>query len=142
MRNTKVDWIALVLVTIAVVVGVTMKLFANRGADMSQAQLMEHIERKSGLCILDVRSAQEYGSGHLPGAINIGHKEIPARLDELEPYKDKDVVVYCERGVRAKMARKTLTKAGFSHVFHLAGDMAGWRDAGLATETPDGTESE
>lgn len=117
-----------------------MRLFANRGADMSQTQLLEHMERRSEICILDVRSAEEYSSGHVPGAVNIGHKEISARLHELEPYLDKDIVIYCELGVRARMAQKTLTKAGFLRLFHLAGDMAGWRDAGLVTEGPsDGT---
>jgi rhodanese-related sulfurtransferase len=92
------------------------------------------MEQKSDICILDVRTAREYSLGHIPGAINIGHRDISTRLDEIRSYADKDVVVYCELGVRARMAQTTLTKAGLLHVYHLTGDMAGWRDAGLATE--------
>jgi rhodanese-related sulfurtransferase len=137
MRNISVGWIVLIIVAIVLVVGVAMKLYTSRGAELSQAQLLEHIGKESDVCILDVRSAREYNSGHVPGAINISHKEVSARLNELEPYRDKDIVVYCELGVRARMAQKTLTKAGYLHVLHLAGDMAGWRKAGLTMETPE-----
>ncbi len=129
-------WIALVIIAVVVVAGVAFKLYVKRGADISQAQLQEWIEQRSDICILDVRTPREYNSGHVPGAINIGHKEISGRLDELKPYMDKDVVVYCELGVRARMAQTTLTKAGFLNVYHLTGDMAGWRNAGLSMETP------
>ena len=80
-------------------------------------------EQKSDLCILDVRSAREYNSGHVPGAINIGHTEISAHLERFRPYANIDVVVYCERGVRARMAQSTLIQAGFTNVYHLTGDM-------------------
>ena len=129
-------WAVFIVSAVLIVAGVAIRLYVNRGADLSQAQLLEHIENKSDVCILDVRSAREYHSAHVPGAINIGQKEIFARLDELEPYRDKDVVVYCELGVRARMARKALTRAGFLRVYHLAGDMAGWRDAGLRMDKP------
>ncbi len=128
-------WAVLVIVTVLVVAGLAVKLYVKQGPDISQAQLQEWIEQKSDVCILDVRTACEYNSGHVPGAINIGHKEISGRLDELKPYTDKDVVVYCELGVRARMAQKTLTNAGFARVYHLTGDMAGWRNAGLSMET-------
>lgn len=136
MGKTRMELVAFVVAIVAVIAGVAIKLYLNRGADMSQAQLLEHIENNSDLCILDVRSAREYASGHVPGAINIGHTEVASRLAELDSFKDKDVVVYCELGVRARKAQNVLTKAGFRHVYHLSGDMAGWRDAGLATEMP------
>jgi rhodanese-related sulfurtransferase len=136
MRNVRMGWIIAVIIAVVVFAGVAVKFYVKRGADISQAQLQEWIEQKSDICILDVRTAREYNSGHIPGAINIGHKEISTRLDELKPYVDKDVVVYCELGVRARMAQTTLTKVGFPRVYHLTGDMAAWRNAGLSMETP------
>ncbi len=129
-------WIVLIIVAAVVVAGVVIKLCVNSGDDTSQEQLLERIEKGSDICIIDVRSAREYDSGHVPGATNIGHKAIAAHLDTLAPYKDKDVVVYCELGVRARMAQKTLSKAGFLHVYHLAGDMDRWRTAGLSMDKP------
>jgi rhodanese-related sulfurtransferase len=87
--------------------------------------------------ILDVRSPREYSSGHIPGATNINHTELSNHLEKLRGYEDKDVVVYCERGVRAQKAQKILKTAGFSHVYHLKGDMGNWRRRRLPTETGD-----
>ena len=127
-------WTVSIILAAVVVAVVAVKLYLKRGPDVSQSQLLERMEQKSDTCILDVRTVREYSSGHIPGAINIGHRDISTRLDEIRSYADKDVVVYCELGVRARMAQTTLTKAGFLHVYHLIADMAGWRDAGLATE--------
>jgi phage shock protein E len=133
------EWVVVIVIGVVVVGGIAFKLSLSRkgGADISQAQLKEWMQQKSDLCILDVRSPREYNSGYVPGAINIGHTEISAHLDELVPYKNKDVVVYCERGVRARIAQKALVKAGFTNVYHLTGDMGAWRQAGLSTDTPD-----
>ena len=129
-------WEVLTIIVVLVLSGLAVKLYVSRGAKISQSQLLERMEQKSGVCILDVRTAREVNSGHIPGAINVSHREISANLDKLKPYVDEDVVVYCELGVRARMAQRALARAGFLHVYHLAGDMAAWRNAGLAMETP------
>ena len=85
--------------------------------------------------MLDVRSAREYRSGHIPGALHIPHSVVAGHLDELEAYRGRDIVVYCEAGVRARIAQNTLAKAGFERVYHLVGDMAAWRRESHAIET-------
>lgn len=132
------EWVVVIVVGIAVAAGIAVKMYLSRkgGNDISQAQLQEWMEQKSELCILDVRSIREFNSGHVPGAVNIGHTEISAHLNELASYKNKDVVVYCEKGVRARIAQNALMKAGFTSVYHLTGDMGAWRQAGLPTDTP------
>lgn len=84
--------------------------------------------------IIDVRSAEEYAEGHVPGAINIAHSEIADKLDQIIGHKDKPVVVYCRSGYRASKAAKVLTSNQFSKVKHLAGDMSGWIEAGHPVE--------
>lgn len=86
--------------------------------------------------ILDVRSAEEFASGHVPGAVNIPHTELGARLDELGNDRAKPVVVYCERGRRAGTAADVLLEGGFGNVLHLAGDMSQWRSEGRPTVAP------
>jgi len=78
------------------------------------------------LVVLDVRSAAEFAAGHVPGAVNVPHDQIDARLDELATLRDKDVVVYCHTGRRAALAVETLTRHGFTRLEHLSGDMQGW----------------
>ncbi|MEE9259760.1 MAG: rhodanese-like domain-containing protein [Candidatus Scalindua sediminis] len=109
----------------------------KRTSTMSQNELMARTKSETNMFVLDVRSPREYSSGHIPGATNINHTELPNHLEKLRGYEDKDIVVYCERGVRAQKAQKILKTAGFSNVYHLKGDMANWRRRRLPTETGD-----
>jgi len=130
-------WIVIIVLSVVVVPGVAIILYRSRSGapDILQSQLKEWMQQKSDICILDVRSVDEYNSGHIPGAINISYKEVSTHLDELKSFAEKNVVVYCERGVRARIAQKALEKAGFSGVYHLTGGMARWREAGLSVDT-------
>ena len=84
--------------------------------------------------IVDVRRADEFAAGHVPGAVNIPHSEIAAHLNELRGQRDNEVVVYCESGRRAAIAQGLLEKAGFTRIRHLQGDMQSWRERGLPHE--------
>ena len=79
---------------------------------------------EGGARLLDVRSVEEFDSGHLDGALNIPVDELEKRLSELEP-KGQGVVVYCRSGMRSARAAKTLAAAGFSEVGDLGG-MSNW----------------
>jgi phage shock protein E len=80
------------------------------------------------LLVLDVRTAAEYAGGHLPGAVNIPHGELAARIAELDGERERDIVVYCRTGVRAGEALEVLGKAGFTRLFHLKGDYTRWSE--------------
>lgn len=95
---------------------------------ITSAALLERIEANdSSLLILDVRSAEEFAAAHIPGAINIPHTHLPARISDLPDTSGKDVVVYCEVGVRSEKAAATLKQNGFTRVLHLEGDIVKWR---------------
>ena len=85
--------------------------------------------------ILDVRTSSEFSTGHVPNAVNIPHDQLAGRLAEIEDFRNASVVVYCEQGGRAGMAASVLADAGFSTIRHLEGDMSGWRERDLPTET-------
>jgi len=80
------------------------------------------------LVVLDVRTPEEFAAGHLPGAINIPHTEIAARVAELEGSRDSDIVVYCRSGARSATALGVLEKSGFNRLFHLEGDYTRWSE--------------
>ena len=102
--------------------------------EVSQDRVLSLTRASNGPLLLDVRTPDEFAAGHVPGARNIPHSELAARMAEVEPFRERGVIVYCESGRRAGMATADLTDARFRNVSHLMGDMSGWRDAGLEIE--------
>ncbi len=84
-----------------------------------------------GAFVLDVRSIDEYRSGHLTGAKNLSVADLPAKLDSLEAHKTGPTLVYCESGMRSARACGILRKAGFEQLHNLSGGISAWRGANL-----------
>jgi phage shock protein E len=83
--------------------------------------------------ILDVREADEFAEGHVPGARNIPHEEVAGHLDELRGFRR--VYVHCGGGGRAGKAAETLGRAGLKNVVHVReSGFRWWRDEGLPVE--------
>jgi rhodanese-related sulfurtransferase len=96
-------------------------------AGVTPAELAARVERQDkDLVVLDVRSAEEFAAGHVPGARNVAHDQLHTRLQELAADKDKDVVLYCRSGRRALHAAQILRDAGFTRLLHLEGDYPAW----------------
>ncbi len=70
---------------------------------------------------IDVRTAEEYGSGHVPEAVNIPYEEIAERISEVTGDKDAPIYVYCRSGRRSGIARETLIAEGFTNVTNVGG---------------------
>jgi phage shock protein E len=64
--------------------------------------------------IIDVRSPQEFATGHVDGAINIEHTAIAQEIAKAGVSKDDTVLLYCQSGRRSGMALETLKGLGFS----------------------------
>jgi len=82
---------------------------------------------------LDVRDDSEYKGGHLLNSRSIPVSKFAERMHEIEKFKDQDVVVYCDNGMRSSRAIAKLKKAGFSQLFSLAGGLTAWEKANLPT---------
>ena len=66
--------------------------------------------------VIDVRTPQEYASGHIAGALNIDHAEIAQEISKANVAKDDTVVLYCRSGNRSRIAQETLKKMGYLKV--------------------------
>ncbi|MDF1563100.1 MAG: rhodanese-like domain-containing protein [Deltaproteobacteria bacterium] len=73
---------------------------------------------KEGALLLDVRSANEFSVGSLPGARNISVHDLQKRMAEVGP-KERGVVVFCLSGSRSAVAAKALKAAGYTKVHNL-----------------------
>jgi len=81
--------------------------------------------------ILDVREDKEYTSGHIPKAKHIPLGQLASRMQELEKFKDKPILVTCRSGHRSARACGMLKKAGFVTVFNQEGGILAWERANL-----------
>ena len=101
---------------------------------MAPKELMDRLGTEGAPIVLDVRSPMEYRSGHVPGAYNLEDRQVPYRIEELKQLKDREIVVYCEVGPRARWVEGYLKQEGFTNVKHLVGDFSGWRRSGNPVE--------
>lgn len=101
---------------------------ANHPVIGPQEYQARFVDGKQPHTLVDVRSAEEYAGGYIPGAINIAVHELGGKLDRIP--KDKPVIVYCRSGNRSAHAAQTLVAAGYSEVYDLGG-LFEWARHGL-----------
>ena len=95
--------------------------------DITPAQVDSLISVDSTYVLLDVRTAPEFvgSTGHLKGAVLIPVQELESRMNELEPYRGRTIVVYCRVGARSRHATQILRDWGFT-AFNMTGGMLQW----------------
>ena len=84
---------------------------------------------------MDVRDEKEYKTGHIKGARSVPVNDLQKQLHELEKFKEKDVVVYCDNGMRTSRITGKLKKLGFTKINTLAGGLASWEKSNLPLVT-------
>ena len=91
---------------------------------------------ESGRLLLDVRRPDEYVGelGHVPGAVLVPLPELPARLSEIEGYREKTIIAICRSGSRSAKATALLRDAGFQNVWNMTGGTLAWREKGFPVE--------
>jgi len=101
---------------------------------ISAQELLARLDGGDAPIVLDVRTDREYQSGHIPGAYHLEDRQVPYRIEDLKQLKDREIVVYCEVGPRARWVEGYLKQEGFTNVKHLMGDFSGWRRSGNPVE--------
>jgi hydroxyacylglutathione hydrolase len=92
----------------------------------------EEVRNGHGPLVLDVRQADEFARGHVPGALHMNAGELPERLAELS--RDRSIVTVCASGYRSSVAASLLQDAGFTDVTWLSGGVPAWRAAGFRVD--------
>jgi rhodanese-related sulfurtransferase len=101
---------------------------------MKANELLKRIESKTAPVIIDARTRIEFKRGHVPGAINAPPRKILLKTAKLPRDTGAEMVVYCEHGQRAKIARKLLSVRGYDNTSLLDGYLMDWKKAGLPLE--------
>ena len=103
---------------------------ANGAANINATEAVLLLNRSKPL-VLDVRDATEFAAGHIQGAKNIPVAELAGRLKEIEKFKEKPVLVHCQKGMRAKTACGILKAQQFTQLNNLQGGLDAWLEAKL-----------
>lgn len=87
-------------------------------------------DRLDGARIVDVREGSEFGSQHLPGALNVPAGQVLWQLNRLP--QEQPLVVHCQSGARSAVIASALRRHGFSEVLELEGNLDAWLPPGSA----------
>lgn len=95
----------------------------GRNAERAPAPSAMVVSPESGaarpIVLVDVRTPDEYRTGHKEGALNIPADEVEQRAPQLLPDKNAVILLYCRTGKRADKALEALRKMGYSHIENL-----------------------
>ncbi|XOV84048.1 MAG: rhodanese-like domain-containing protein [bacterium] len=103
----------------------------SRGGAAVSAQELVQLVNNENAVVVDLRDKAEFEAGHIVDAINIPFAALESRMDELNAYKAKPIVLACKMGQHSGSAGTQLRKAGFEQVSRLRGGIADWRAQNL-----------
>lgn len=92
-------------------------------SSMQAVQVSNHEEA----IFLDVREPGEYNTGHLVDSVHIPLGSLMDKLNQLEKYKEKSLIIYCRSGNRSAQACEILKKQGFTQLYNLQGGIIAWQ---------------
>ena len=94
--------------------------FGANAGEIDQTAALKLLQQPETV-LIDVRTADEFAEGALPGAVRIETPDIAERIGTLAPEKDTPVVLYCRSGRRASEAQDVLEKLGYTQVINAGG---------------------
>ncbi len=91
----------------------------------------------NGAVVLDVREAEEWSTGHIPGAKHVPKSFLESRIEGAAPDRDQHVILYCQSGNRSAWAARTMIDdLGYTNVESMTGGITLWKDRGYDVEQP------
>ena len=103
--------------------------------------LFERVNSDQPPLLIDIRSAADFDGvgdaqyGHIPNARSIDILELESKLEDLQSFKEKEIVTMCPGGGLSLAAVEILTEAGFTDVKSLKGGIGLWHKKGYPTTT-------
>jgi len=86
----------------------------------------QKLDANAGLLLIDCREADEHATASITGAVLLPMSEIADRLRELEPHRDRPIVIHCHHGVRSRRVTRWLREQGFTQAQNLTGGIDRW----------------
>ncbi len=107
---------------------------ANLGPVQADSLIQAQKGTKSTFHLIDIRTPDEYGVGHLKGAVLLDFyaQDFKTKLASLP--REEKILIYCRSGHRSGLALQTMKEMGFLDVHDIAGGINAWRSLGLPLE--------
>ncbi|MDH5751495.1 MAG: rhodanese-like domain-containing protein [Deltaproteobacteria bacterium] len=138
--NPATKKILLAVAVLAAVAFVWVTLQNNSGAPGEGAANVTHMgpmdayrlfTQDKSLVVVDVRTDDEFRSGHLPGAVHLELDKLEAAAAGVLQDKNARLLVYCAVGSRSNFATNILSRMGYQRPINLLGGIVAWGRAGL-----------
>lgn len=88
---------------------------------ITSIEAQERLKNEKGIIVLDVRTKEEYETGHISGAILIDVNDLQEEAESILTNKESSIFVYCRSGNRSITAANILVKLGYKSVYDLGG---------------------
>src|SRR5256714_5483190 len=112
-----------------------LRQIKSRIDEVDPAVVREQVS--NGAVVIDVREAEEWSTGHIPGAKHVPKSYLESRIEGAAPDRDQHVILYCQSGNRSAWAARTLIEdLGYENVESMTGGITLWKDRGYDVETP------
>lgn len=98
---------------------------------VSPPMLADELAFSNPPLVVDVRTPDEWATGHIEGSINLPLTQLQQRIDEVP--RDRRIAVHCAGGYRSSIAASVLKQHGMTDLIELAGGIAAWEAAKLET---------
>ncbi len=95
--------------------------------NITVTELKDRMEDGEQLNLIDVREEYEYEEDNI-GALLIPLGDLPDRMDEIEDWKNQEVLVHCRSGARSERAQKFLESQGFTNVRNVIGGILAYNE--------------
>ena len=76
--------------------------------------------------LVDVRSEADFRAGHITNAINIPLDQIEVQINKITSNSKKNIIIYCQKGVRSAQAFRLLNKLGLPKLYTIEGGLDAW----------------
>jgi rhodanese-related sulfurtransferase len=112
-----------------------LRQIKSRIDEVDPAEVREQVT--NGAVVIDVREPEEWGAGHIPGAVHVPKSYLESRVEGAVPDRSQHVILYCASGNRSAWAARTLLDdLGYENVESMTGGFTLWKDRGYEVDMP------
>jgi rhodanese-related sulfurtransferase len=122
------NWV--LVLALIVILALLARSYAGGARALGVMEAVKLINHNNAV-VVDVRTDSEFQGGHILNSIHIPLGMFESKMNDLDPYKERPIIMSCQSGNRSGRALALLKKRGFTDVYNLSGGILAWQNANL-----------